>query len=145
MPPERTVARVGDLEFPDRYGDPTVDVTTEANTVEKQTVTDDIVVQHLGRRADRITIDGIILEDDVYYLDKLVESGEVSIRTHRWAGDAIVMETSSNYTHSYDIAPPSDVASEWVYEVRIDLVETDEIPGRATSIGLFDEIGDITG
>lgn len=126
--PDRMTARVGDLEFTDRYGDPTVDVTTQANSVEHDVLNDEIIVQYMGRRADRVSIDGIIYEDDVQTLDTLVDDGEVSVRTQRWSGTGIVEQTRATYTHSYDIAPESDVRSEWLYEVTIDLVEVEEIP-----------------
>lgn len=135
-PPDRTEARVGNLEFDTRYADPNIDVRSESNTVEKETINDDSYVQVIGRRADRITIDGIIHESDIGELDDLVGAGEVSVRTHRWSGTAVVLETSDRYTHSYDIVQPSDVSSEWLYEVTIDLIEVDEIPSRAHMLSL---------
>lgn len=150
MPPDRTRARIGPMEFAARYGDPDVDVRSESNTVEKNTVDDNIFVQVIGRRADRITVDGIILEDNIEDLDKLIGAGEVSVRTHRWSGVAVVLETSSTYTHSYDIAPPEEVESEWLYNVTIDLIEVDEIPSHAHEFSgdteeIISRIGNVQG
>lgn len=137
MPPQRTRARIGDLQFHSRYPDPIVDVDTEAITVEKDTINDEIIVQHLGRRADRLTVSGIINEDQVWLFDELVQGGEVFVRTHRWTGSAIVVSATSDYTQSYDAViddrDPGD--SPWLYEVEIELVEVEEVPNVATGTG----------
>jgi len=126
MPRDRTAARIGNLEFHERFDDPVVDVDTEANTTEKTTIDDTIIVQSLGRRADRITVEGIIPENQVVVVDELVEQDQVTVRTHRWSGQAIVLSTSCNYTQTYDSYEHPEFGQQWLYEFTIDIIEVDE-------------------
>lgn len=136
MPSSRIRARIGPLEFQTRFADPVVDVDTESNTVEKQTLNDEIIIQKLGRNADRVHIEGIVTEDQLDDLDELVALEEVGVRTQRWSGLAVVTAASSDYTQSYDMTyDDNDFANEWLYEVRIDLLEVLRAQGPPFDLG----------
>lgn len=115
---ERTPARIAQLYF--KYSDPNVSVGAEANTVEHETIDDTIVVQQLGRRAERITVDGVVAEPEAGFIDLLPTFGIVSLRTERWSGDVIVRSTNSDPMQAVD----ND--GEWLYDVTIECIEVEE-------------------
>jgi len=131
MPTPRTVARIGDLVFTNRYSNPNVDVDMSTNIVEKNTITDEQVIQNLGKKADRIHIDGIIPESQIKEFDDLISGGVTTVRTHRWSGTAMVESTSADQVQGYDPVLSDEDQSAWLYSVRIDLIEVEEVPSRA--------------
>jgi hypothetical protein len=135
MPFNRTPARIGTLYF--KYEDPAVDVTTEARTVEQETIDDDIVVQSLGRRADMITINAIVASYEAEILDDLTKQGVISLRTERWRGDVIVRNTDTSFMRAKD-----DEGS-WLHEATIECIEVGEQEFTdANNLPPVDELGE---
>lgn len=133
MPPARTDARIEDIEF--KYSKPLVSVDTGTNDVEHETIDDEIVVQILGRIADRITVEGLVTSNQVAKIDNLVKTGLVEVRTERWAGDAVCTSTSTSFHGGYD------TDDDWLYNYTIDLIEVDEteiLSGGSGGFGGFD-------
>lgn len=118
--PDRVQARFGPLIFPPEYSDPSVEVDTEAETVEKTTLNDNVIVQTMGRRPDQIRVSGVLPEEMLPTLDSLVESGEITVRTERWEGIAVVQSTSTTFMRA------KDKEHRWLYEVQISLLEVEE-------------------
>lgn len=116
----RDPARIANIEF--TYADPGVDVTTEQRTVEQETVDDKIVVQTLGRRPDSLTIEGVVVDHELYDIDYLARKGVVSIRTERWSGSVIVESTDTTFKR----AKTKD--GDWLYDVTIEALEVSEDP-----------------
>lgn len=119
---DRTPARIGLLWF--KYENPTVNVSTESITKEHETIDDSIVVQQLGRKADSITIDATVAEYETGFVDSLVDSGVVSLRTERWSGEVIVQSTNTNFMRAVD---PD---GEWLYSTTIKCLEVNEATGQ---------------
>jgi len=115
---QRTPARIGSLFF--KYDDPDVDVRSEANTVEHETIDDEIVVQVMGRRADRITVTTVVADYETYMLDDLVKLGTTTLRTERWQGDVLVESVSSTARRQ------RDTEGRWLHEAQINCIEVEE-------------------
>jgi len=114
-PSERTPARVGTVDF--KFDDPAVEVTSEANVVEQETINDTVVVQQLGTRADQITITGVVTEAQAKKLDRAPEQSLVNIRTQRWTGDVHVESVSTAYRREVDREQNA------LYDVTIEALE----------------------
>lgn len=114
---ERKPARIGQLHF--KYDDPAVDVTSEKRTVEHETMDDTVVVQTLGRRADQITVTGIVADWELIFVDDLSKNDVLSLRTERWSGDVVVTSTDTTYRRELD------GSGNWLYDVTIDCLEVD--------------------
>lgn len=125
-----TPARIGQLYF--KYEWPDVTVTPESNTVEHETIDDNIVVQQLGRRPDQITVDTTVADFELQYLDSLTELGVLSLRTERWSGDVIVQSVTTTPMNAID----DD--GNWLYEATINCLEVER--GEGTSSGLTSNI-----
>lgn len=128
-------ARIGPLYFKKlttshNYTDPDVDVRTEAQTVEHQTINDDTVVQHFGKKPDNITIKGVMPESKALtQLDYLVGKGKVTLRTERWQGQVVVTNTKTNNRRAR--GPDGN----WLVDFSIDCTEVSENYYSATPVG----------
>jgi hypothetical protein len=133
MPIAHTPARIGQLWF--KYSDPNVSVTTEAQTIEHDTIDESIVIQQIGRRADSITVEGTVAESSLDIIDDLVTHDVVSLRTGRWSGDVTVTSTSTSPRNAID----DD--GEWLYEATIECLETDKAAQPTVDANFEDAFG----
>lgn len=118
MPRDNTDARVGDLIFAPDFSDPFVDVDKAMNTVEKEMITDEYYVQAFGRKADKISIEGVIWQTQLSSADRMAERNQVPVRTERWTGMAIPEAVSTTYRNEAD-----GKYGAWIYDIAIDLIE----------------------
>lgn len=123
MPVERTSARVGPLEFHSDFADPYVDVDKEMRTADHETINDNFVVQVLGRKPDKITIEGIVYDFQLDDADQLISSGQIDVRTDRWSGTAVVTNVSTTFRREAD-----SQTGRWAYDITIDLTEVEGMP-----------------
>lgn len=112
---DRQPARIGFLFF--KYEVPEVNVTTEANTVEHQTIDDTVIVQQLGSQPDAITINAVVAEWETEIVDLLTEVGVISLRTERWSGDVIVESTDTTFMRAVD------KDNQWLHDATISCLE----------------------
>lgn len=112
---ERVAARIGLLYF--KYEDPSVDVTTEQRKAEHETIDDNVVIQTLGRRADRITVNAIVADFETPLIDFLTSDGVVTLRTERWSGDVVVTSTDTTFRRE------QDKHDAWLYDATIECLE----------------------
>jgi hypothetical protein len=115
----RKPSRIGGLHF--KYEDPSVDVTTEQRTVEQETIDDTVVVQTIGRKPDQITINAIVANWELVYIDALTELGVLSLRTERWSGDVLVQTTDTSFKRA------KDQNDDWLYDATITCLEVDRV------------------
>lgn len=116
--PNRIPARIGLLFF--KYEDPDVTVDTASRTVNQETIDGSIVVQQFGREPDSITVDTIVADHELQFIDDLVKQGVISLRTNRWSGDVIVENTNSTFMRA------KDDDQNWLHEVTIECLEVEE-------------------
>lgn len=112
------------------YEYPMIDTSSDSRTVEHEPIGGETVVQHLGANAQTLTFRGGAYLDEANFLDGLPEQGVVSIRSHRWSGDAVVDSVSTSATGEGG-GERAGVANR-VYEYTLDLIEID---GQAPSGG----------
>lgn len=121
-------ARIGQLFF--KYDDPDVSVDTEQQTVEHDTIDDNLVVQSLGRVPDQITVETHVATYETDIIDDLTKQGIVSLRTTEWKGDVIVRSTTR------DPELGIDADQESIYRTTIECIEVDEtVPGNTVDRG----------
>lgn len=125
----RVPARIGQLSF--KYTDPAVNVTTEQRTVEHETIDGQVVTQTLGRKADQISIEGVVADYELEYIDSLVSEGVIEVRTDRWSGTVVVQSTNTTFKR----AKASDFS--WLYDATIECLEVDELPPQEELIQSF--------
>lgn len=123
MPIERTNARVGSLTFHTDFADPFVDVDQEMRTADHETINDDFVVQVLGQKPDKVTIEGIVYDKQLADADNLIEAGKVDVRTDRWSGQAVVTNVSTTFRRE-----ANSNTGRWTYDITIDLTEVESVP-----------------
>jgi len=121
MPQDRAAARVGYLEFPDEFADPFVDVESRVRTSEHETISDEFYVQVLGRRPDRITVEGVIWDYLLDDADSVAKKESVTVRTERWTGVAAPERVSTSFRRE-----AGNANGLWAYDVTIELIEIDE-------------------
>jgi hypothetical protein len=114
----RIPARIGSVEF--TYGDPSVSVDTEQETVEHETIDEQIIIQTIGEKADSITIEGVVPDWELPIIDNLVGLDVVELRTQRWTGDVIVQSTATSFNRARNIH------GSWLYDATIECLEVDE-------------------
>lgn len=114
----RDPARIGFINF--TFSDPAISVTTEQRTVEHETIDDQIVVQTLGRKADQITISGVVPAYELEEVDNLTTLGVIELRSERWTGDVVVTSTSTDFKRA------KTRNGNWLYDATIECLEVDE-------------------
>lgn len=112
---ERVPARILQINF--KYDDPAVNVTREQNTVEHETIDDQIVVQTLGEQAAQITVNAIVTEYETAFVDYLTAAGPVSLRTERFSGTVVVTSVDTEYRRE------KDAEGSWLYDATIECLE----------------------
>lgn len=128
MPRERIDARIGPLKFNPDFPDPYVDIDREMRTAEHETVNDEFVVQVLGRKPDKINVEGVLYDHQVGKANELLEAGEITVRTNEWRGKAVATSVDTDFRREAD--PNSGW---WAYDVTIDLVEVERYSSEVRS------------
>ena len=125
----RIPARIGTLNF--SFSDPAINVTTEQRTVEHETIDDQVIVQTLGRKPDRVSIEGVVRDYELDTIDRLTQTGVVELRTDRWSGDVVVKSTDTSFKR----AKSSD--NSWLYDATLECLEVDELPPQQELVDVF--------
>lgn len=112
---ERVPARIHQINF--KYEDPGVNVTREQNTVEHETIDDQVVVQTLGEQAAQITVNAIVTEYETTFIDILTFIGPVTLRTERYSGTVVVTSVDTEYRRE------KDAEGSWLYDATIECLE----------------------
>lgn len=116
---ERLSARVGPIEFKNKFDDPIVDLVQKYRTAEHEVVTgatgeDEFVVQHLGRSPPEITVNGVITEGQLDSVQEFDEGYPIYLRSNEWTGTAIPKRVTQK--------PRREKRDgEWLYDITIKL------------------------
>lgn len=99
-------AKVGQLEFDDRFSDPKVDTRQRINTADHELVAgggsqEDFVVQKISKRPPEVTINGVVTATQLATVDGLRDQDVVRVRSHRWTGEAIVTDIQTTDIQAY--------------------------------------------
>lgn len=121
----RERALVGELEFPEEYSDPAVDVTQSYHVADHEIVNndelDEFAVQVMGRQPAQIVVTGIIRETDLDDVETMETADRpLAVRTERWYGTALARRIETSYRRE------KDSKGYWLYDIRIELVEVAE-------------------
>lgn len=112
MPQGRPATKIGPLAF--EYDMPNVHVDATAHVVKHEVINGETIIQRIGRKPVQIQIQGICTTGEAQQVDGLVEFDMVTIRSDRWSGDAIVVDTTTSPMNQKDTK-----TNEWLFRYTI--------------------------
>lgn len=119
----QTPAKIGGIDglvFNDEFAQPTVDLALGKQTTTHETLGEESVTQVFGRKADRVSLQGVVTADQLGSVRalNLPSSGPHTVRTEEWSGTATIK--------SIDITQRREkYEGDWLYDVAIEMVENE--------------------